>query len=53
MKLKFFNSFVDKGLLERLNHVMTSEFARVSYTEAVKTPLRKRPGLQVPGLLGL
>ena len=35
-ELKFFNSFVDKGLLERLNHVMTSEFARVSYTEAVK-----------------
>ena len=35
-ELKFFNSFVDKGLLERLNHVMTSDFGRVSYTEAVK-----------------
>ena len=34
--LAFFNSFVDKGLLERLHHVMTSDFARVTYTEAVK-----------------
>ena len=35
-ELDFFNHFVDKGLLERLNHVMTSDFGRVSYTEAVK-----------------
>ena len=35
-ELKFFNSFVDKGLLERLEHVMNSDFGRVSYTEAVK-----------------
>ena len=34
--LAFFNSFVDKGLLERLEHVMNSDFARVTYTEAVK-----------------
>ena len=34
-ELKFFNSFVDKGLLERLEHVVSSDFGRVSYTEAV------------------
>ena len=34
--LDFFNRFVDKGLLERLNHVSNSEFARVTYTDAVK-----------------
>ena len=34
-ELQFFNQFVDKGLLERLNHVATSDFARVTYTEAV------------------
>ena len=34
--LNFFNSFVDKGLIERLTHVMNSDFARVSYTEAVE-----------------
>ena len=34
-ELNFFNSFVDKGLLERLNHVVNSDFGRVTYTEAV------------------
>ncbi|MBR1497148.1 MAG: asparagine--tRNA ligase [Oscillospiraceae bacterium] len=35
-ELDFFNSFVDKGLRERLEHVASSDFARVSYTEAVE-----------------
>ena len=35
-EIEFFNSFVDKGLKERLTHVMTSDFGRVSYTEAVE-----------------
>ena len=35
-EMAFFNSFVDKGLLERLNHVLNSDFGRVTYTEAVK-----------------
>ena len=35
-EINFFNSFVDKGLKERLTHVMTSDFGRVSYTEAVE-----------------
>ena len=35
-ELAFFNQFVDKGLLERLQHVATSDFGRVSYTEAVE-----------------
>ena len=34
--LAFFNSFVDKGLLERLQHVESSDFGRVTYTEAVE-----------------
>ena len=34
-EMEFFNSFVDKGLLERLNHVVSSDFGRVTYTEAV------------------
>ena len=34
-EMAFFNQFVDKGLLERLNHVATSDFAHVTYTEAV------------------
>ncbi len=35
-ELDMFNKFVDKGLKERLQHVATSDFARVSYTDAVK-----------------
>lgn len=35
-EMKFFNSFVDKGLLERLNHVVNSDFERVTYTKAVE-----------------
>lgn len=34
--MAFFNKFVDKGLLKRLNHVATSDFGRISYTDAVK-----------------
>ena len=35
-EMNFFNQFVDKGLLDRLNNVLNSEFGRVTYTEAVK-----------------
>ena len=35
-EMAFFNSFVDKGLVERLQHVAGSDFGRVSYTEAVE-----------------
>ena len=35
-EINFFNSFVDKGLKERLEHVANSDFGRVTYTEAVE-----------------
>ena len=34
-EMEFFNNFIDKGLLERLNHVINSDFVRISYTDAV------------------
>ena len=34
--IAFFNQFVDKGLVDRLNNVVNSDFARVTYTEAVE-----------------
>ncbi len=34
-EMAFFNQFVDKGLLDRLHHVLTSDFGRVTYTEAI------------------
>lgn len=35
-EMDFFSNFVDKGLKERLEHVASSDFVRVSYTEAVE-----------------
>ncbi|MBE5895113.1 MAG: asparagine--tRNA ligase [Lachnospiraceae bacterium] len=35
-EMKFFNNFVDKGLIERLEGVMNSEFGHVTYTEAIE-----------------
>ncbi|MBQ4382434.1 MAG: asparagine--tRNA ligase [Oscillospiraceae bacterium] len=35
-EIDFFNSFVDKGLRERLEHVAASKFGRVTYTEAIE-----------------
>lgn len=34
-EMAFFNQFVDKGLLKRLTNVVNSNFARVTYTEAI------------------
>lgn len=35
-EMEFFNSFIDKNLLERLHHILNSEFGHVTYTEAVE-----------------
>ncbi len=34
-EMGFFNRFVDKGLIDRLNHVASSDFKRITYTDAV------------------
>lgn len=35
-EMAFFNQFVDKGLLDRLHHVLTSDFGHVTYAEAIQ-----------------
>ncbi len=35
-EMEFFNNFVDKGVLERLNNLVNSEFGRITYTEAIE-----------------
>lgn len=35
-EMEFFNNFIDKGLLDRLNNVVNSDFGRITYTDAVK-----------------
>ena len=42
-ELNMLNKFVDKGLIERLDHVANSDFARVTYTELSKSWSRPSP----------
>ena len=35
-EMEFFNKFIDNGLLERLHHIIESDFVRISYTDAIK-----------------
>ena len=35
-EMAFLNSFVDKGLIQRLTQVRDADFARVSYTDAIQ-----------------
>ena len=47
-EMKFFNDFVDKGLLERLDNIVSNDFARVSYTEAVEILEKSGEEFQYP-----
>ncbi|MGH4120444.1 asparagine--tRNA ligase [Clostridium sp.] len=47
-EMEFFNSFVDKGLIERLNSVVNSEFGQVTYTEAVDILQKSGKQFQYP-----
>ena len=35
-EMAFFNQFIEKGLLDKLNHIVSSDFGKVTYTEAVE-----------------
>ncbi len=39
-EMEFFNNFFDQGLIERLNNIVNSDFAQITYTEAIEI-LRK------------
>ncbi len=47
-EMAFFNSFIDKGLLERLDNIVNSDFGRVTYTEAVDLLLKSGKDFQYP-----
>ena len=52
-EMEFFNSFVDKGLLERLNNVVNNDFERVSYTDAVELLLKSGKKFEYPVQWGI
>ena len=35
-EMEFFNKFVDKGLLDRLDNIVSSDFERITYTRAIQ-----------------
>ena len=47
-EMAFFNQFIDKGLVERLELVANSEFARISYTEAIEILKKNNKKFQYP-----
>ena len=47
-EMNFFNSFVDKGLIDRLNLVAGSDFARITYTEAIEILEKNNKKFQYP-----
>jgi asparaginyl-tRNA synthetase len=52
-EMEFFNSFVDKGLLERLQVILGNEFGRVTYTEAVELLIKSGKEFQFPVSWGM
>ena len=51
--MKFFNQCIDNTLLERLNHVLNSEFVRMPYTEAIDHLLKARKKFENPVSWGM
>ena len=47
-EMAFFNQFMDKELLERLNHVMNSDFGHVTYTEAIEILEKNNANFEYP-----
>lgn len=52
-EMEFFNSFVDKGLLERIQVILGNEFGRVTYTEAVELLIQSGKEFQFPVSWGM
>lgn len=47
-EMEFFNSFIDKGLFERLKNIVESDFGRITYTEAVELLQKSGEEFQYP-----
>ncbi len=51
-EMAFFNNFMDKGLIERLQGIVDSDFATVTYTEAIKLLEEHKDEFQFPVFWG-
>ncbi|NLM61258.1 MAG: asparagine--tRNA ligase [Clostridiales bacterium] len=47
-EMEFFNSFISNGLLDRLNHILESDFACITYTEAIEALEKVKDRFEYP-----
>lgn len=52
-EMEFFNSFIDKGLIERLENIVNSDFATVTYTEAIEILEKAQEDFEYPVKWGI
>ncbi len=51
--MEFFDKFIEKGLITRLNHIINSPFERITYTEAIDILLKAKKSFEFPVKWGL
>jgi asparaginyl-tRNA synthetase len=47
-EIEFFNSFVEKGLIDKLNNVVNSDFGRIDYTDAIEILKKNNDNFDYP-----
>ena len=52
-EMEFFNNFVDKGLLDRLNNIVNNDFERLTYTKAIELLLPHKDEFKYPVYWGV
>ncbi len=52
-EMEFFNNFIDKGLIDRLNNILNNDFVRITYTEAIELLLESKEEFQYPVKWGI
>ncbi len=52
-ELEFFNKFIEKGLIDKLNNVLESDFGRITYTEAIEILEKSKKKFEFPVKWGI
>ena len=52
-ELEFFNNFIDKTLLERLNNIVSNDFGHITYTEAIEILEKAKDNFEYPVSWGI
>ena len=47
-EMEFFNKFIDKGLIDRLNNIVNNDFGVITYTEAIDLLLESKEEFKYP-----